>query len=306
MTKLKVGMIGLGSIAQKAYLPILSSNENWNFVGAYTPNEEKRHSICNQYRIRPFSNIKNLMDECDSVFVHSSTSTHYEIVSELLKNGKDVYVDKPLAESIEEAEKLVDLSLTYKRKLMVGFNRRFAPLYIEARKLMDNIAWTRIEKHRINDISNCDYRVTMLDDYIHVVDLARWIGGDGTKLQTGIINANPEDQLIYTQHAFNMEEGKQIFTGMHRNAGTGLEVFELVGENRIVRVKDLQMLEVEENGELITKTLGSWDTILQGKGFVGAVHHFIESVLGDTEPMVNGQEGLKTQKLMEEMFNLKH
>lgn len=51
-----------------------------------------------------------LIQASDAVFVHSSTESHFEVVSELLKNGKDVYVDKPLAATVEEAEKLVELS----------------------------------------------------------------------------------------------------------------------------------------------------------------------------------------------------
>ncbi|PGZ15037.1 virulence factor MviM, partial [Bacillus thuringiensis] len=73
-----------------------------------------------------------------------STATHYEIVSELLKKGIDVYVDKPLAATVEQAEKLVELSEKYNRKLMVGFNRRFVPMYVAAKEQANAISWIRI------------------------------------------------------------------------------------------------------------------------------------------------------------------
>ena len=69
----------------------LSSNTtketDWNFVGAFTPNAEKRKQVCQQYRIQDFHSIEMLASECDAIFVHSSTASHYEIVSELLKKG---------------------------------------------------------------------------------------------------------------------------------------------------------------------------------------------------------------------------
>lgn len=85
MSKPRIGMIGLGSIAQKAYLPTLTKETDWTFVGAFTPNVNKRKQICEQYRIQDFANLQALASECDAAFVHSSTATHYEIVSELLK-----------------------------------------------------------------------------------------------------------------------------------------------------------------------------------------------------------------------------
>ena len=51
MRKLRVGLVGLGGIAQKVYLPILSQATHWELVGAYTPNQQKNCLLCQQYRI---------------------------------------------------------------------------------------------------------------------------------------------------------------------------------------------------------------------------------------------------------------
>ena len=84
MKNIKMGMIGLGSIAQKAYLPILTKSERFEFVGAFTPNKVKREKICSDYRIMPFDSIESLAKKCDCIFLHSSTETHYEIIKILL------------------------------------------------------------------------------------------------------------------------------------------------------------------------------------------------------------------------------
>lgn len=295
--KLRIGIVGLGNIAQKVYLPFLTKETAWSLIGAYSPTQTKRKEICRWYRINDFSNLSDLIKECDAVFVHSSTAAHFEIVSEALRKGKDVYVDKPLASTLEEAEKLAELSVKYGRKIMVGFNRRFAPMYVKAKQEGNNAAWVRIEKHRVNGIGPEDFEFTLLDDYIHLVDTARWIGEPGGSIN-GWSEVNSEKQLIYAQHFYKSQNNKQIFLGMHRNTGSNLEQLEFVAENSIIRVKNMDIMEVEKDGKIITSTSPSWDTILKRRGFEDAIMHFINSIIGDTQPIIDAVEGLKTQKLV--------
>ena len=85
---------------------------------------------------------------------------------------------------------------------------------------------------------------------------------------------------------------------MHRNAGSNLEQLEFVAENSIIRVKNMDTMEVEKDGKLITSTAASWDTILKRRGFEDAIMHFINSIIGDTQPSIDAVEGLKTQRLV--------
>lgn len=299
--KLRIGIIGLGDIAQKVYLPFLSKEKNWSIVGAFSPTESKRRKICMDYRIKGFSNLDELIEASDAVFVHSSTVSHFEIVEKALKKGKDVYVDKPLGSTIEEAEKLAELSERLGRKLMVGFNRRFAPMYVKAKEQSQNLAWARIEKHRLNSIREVDFRFTMYDDYIHLVDTARWLGEPINSI-SGRIKLGDEDEMIFAHHDYVTKNNSHIFIGMHRKAGTNLEQIELVNENSIIRVKNMETMEVENNGQVITTMSGSWDTILKRRGFEDTIMHFINSILGDTKPLIDGEEAFKTQKLVHDMM----
>ncbi|SEJ20192.1 virulence factor [Propionispira arboris] len=303
--KIRIGIIGLGEIAQKVYLPYLVQQTNWLLMGAYSPTKIKRDTICQYYRIPSFAAMGDLIDQCDAVFVHSSTCTHFAVVAEALKKGKDVYVDKPLASSIEEAEQLVQLSIKTGRKLMVGFNRRFVPLYIRAREQANNTAWIRMEKHRISSLHDVNFAVTMLDDYIHLVDTVRWLREPNNKL-TGHINLNDAQQLVSAQHAYQSNNGSTVFIGMHRKSGTNLEQLEFVNENSVIRVKNMDTMEIEKAGKVITTTSGSWESILKRRGFEAAILHFIAAVQGDTIPAIDGIEALKTQQLLQDMIDLKY
>jgi len=295
--KLRIGIVGLGNIAQKVYLPFLTKETSWSLIGAYCPTQNKRKEICKWYRINAFSNLSDLIKECDAVFVPTATAAHFEIVSEALRKGKDVYVDKPLAATLEEAEELAELSVKSGRKVMVGFNRRFAPMYVRAKQEGNNAAWIRLEKHRVNGIGPKGFEFTLLDDYIHLVDTARWLGEPTSSIK-GSCEVNAEKQLICAQHSYKSQNNEQIFIGMHRNTGSNLERLEIIAENSIIRVNNMDTMEVEKDGKVITSTSASWDTILKRRGFEDAIMHFINSIIGDTKISIDAVEGLKTQRLV--------
>jgi len=305
LIKPRIGMVGLGSIAQKAYLPILSKETDWTFAGAFSPSREKRKAICNQYRIQDFHSLPALALECDAMFVHSSTESHYEVVSELLNKGIDVYVDKPLAASIPEAEKLVELSEKLGRKLMVGFNRRFAPMYVKAKEKANKIAWARVEKHRMDSVGPYSYEFTMLDDYLHLVDTVRWLSDGDLSVQYGNVHTNGENQLLYAQHTYESSQNISFTTAMHRKAGTNLEQIELVTDGAIIRVKNMNTTEIEEGNTISTTVSSSWETTLKQRGFEGAVQHFIYCIQQDDQPLVDGLEGLKSQLLVDQLLKRK-
>ncbi|MBP2631621.1 MAG: oxidoreductase, Gfo/Idh/MocA family [Firmicutes bacterium] len=302
MSNVKIGIVGLGSLCQKVYLPYLSQEKNWSFIGAYSPNENKRKKICNWYRINEFSNLPNLLENSDAIFVNSSTTSHFEIVSEALKKGKDVYVDKPLASSLDEAEQLVELSIKNKRKLMVGFNRRFAPMYIRAKENIHTASLIRIEKYRNNSIRHENFQTTLLDDYIHLVDTARWLSEPNDSL-SGSVKVTDSKELIFAEHSYKSKNNIGIFLDMHRKAGTNLERLELITEDSIVRVKNMNSIEFEKNAKIEQEVSPPWETIIKTKGFEDAILHFIESILGNTNPLIDGTEGLKTQQLITKIMN---
>ncbi|KYG34437.1 Gfo/Idh/MocA family protein [Alkalihalobacillus trypoxylicola] len=303
--KPRIGMVGLGSIAQKAYLPILTKEIDWTFVGAYSPNKQKREKICHQYRIQAFEDLSTLSQSCDAIFVHSSTGTHFEIVSQLLQNGIDIYVDKPLAASIEEAEKLVQLSESLGRKLMVGFNRRFSPMYVQLKQLLKekDTAWINVDKHRIARQDSLTFEHILLDDYLHLVDTIRWLADGHLRFDHGFLKKTTDSKLIFSKQQFLSDQNNIYHTSMHRSAGTNLEQIELVTDGGIYRVKNMNIFEVEKDNQITTTYSGPWQTILEQKGFENAVAHFIKCLQQNTMPSVSAREGLESQKLLQKLIS---
>ncbi|CNH95498.1 virulence factor MviM [Yersinia pekkanenii] len=296
--KLRVGVVGLGGIAQKAYLPILMQAQNWQLIGAFSPNQINAQPLCDSYRMRYFSCLASLAAECDAIFVHSSTASHFHVVSELLRAGIHVYVDKPLAETLEQSEQLIALAAKQHLALMVGFNRRFAPFYQQLKQQITHPASLRVEKHRQNSVGPNDVRFTLLDDYLHVVDTALWLGGEGAKLMTGAVHANAQGHMLYAEHLFQAGNCL-ITTSMHRHAGTQRESVQAVSTGACYQITDMRQWQQESEGQVIGLPAPAWQTTLEQRGFTGAVHHFIVAVSNQTAPQVSGEDAIYAQRMIE-------
>ncbi|WP_215847091.1 Gfo/Idh/MocA family protein [Candidatus Pantoea bituminis] len=298
---LRIGVVGLGGIAQKAWLPVLSQATDWTLVGAFSPNQAKAKPICESFRMACFSSLNDLAAACDAVFVHSSTATHFDVVKALLLAGKDVCVDKPLAENLNQAEALVALAEKQKRKLMVGFNRRFAPRYQQLKAEMPNAASLRMEKHRSDSVGPHDLRFTLLDDYLHVVDTALWLSGKAATSLQGHIETNDLGEMLYAEHHF--AAGRlRLTTSMHRRAGSQRERVSAVCEGKCIDVLDMRDWQEESASGLLITPPPAWQSHLTQRGFSGAAHHFIHCVQNQTMPETSGEQALLAQRVVEKMW----
>ncbi|MGG5216402.1 MULTISPECIES: Gfo/Idh/MocA family protein [Rahnella] len=302
MSKLRIGVIGLGGIAQKAYLPVLSHAENWTLAGGFSPNQQKAQAVCDSYRMACFSRIDELASQCDAVFVHSSTASHYEVVGQLLAQGVHVYVDKPLAAELDQAEQLVEQAHKAGKALMVGFNRRFAPLYRQLKENMQDAASLRMDKHRTNSVGPNDLRFTLLDDYLHVVDTALWLAGGNATLESGLLQINEADQMLYGEHHFLCGE-TLVTTSMHRRAGTARESVQAVTEGAVYQLDNMQNWREEQQDILTQLPVPGWQSTLAQRGFVGAIEHFVDCVSNQTAPETSGEQAIYAQAMIEKILN---
>lgn len=301
MATLRIGMVGLGGIAQKAWLPVLSAARDWELVGAFSPTREKAEPVCAMYRIPYIASLSELAARCDAVFVHSATESHYAVVSELLRAGVHVCVDKPLAAKLSDAEKLVALATRQNLTLMVAFNRRFAPLYRELQAQMGKAASLRMDKHRSDSVGPGDLRFTLLDDYLHVVDTALWLAGGDARLEGGRLQTNEHGQMLYAEHHFT-RAGVQITTSMHRRAGSQRECLQAVTDGALIDITDMREWREERGGGVVLPAIPGWQSTLEQRGFVGCARHFIDCVTNQTVPETAGDEALRAQRVVQALW----
>lgn len=301
MTTLRIGVVGLGGIAQKAWLPVLGAATEWTLAAAWSPTRDKALRVCETWRIPYADSLASLAAQCDAVFVHTSTASHYAVVSELLNLGVHVCVDKPLAENLKDAERLVELAARKKLTLMVGFNRRFSPLYRELKQQMPQAASLRMDKHRADSVGPHDLRFTLLDDYLHVVDTALWLAGGRVQIQSGTLQTTDDGAMLYAEHHFSADN-LQVTTSMHRRAGSQREWVQAVTDGGLVDITDMREWREERGQGIIARPIPGWQSVLEQRGFAGCARHFIECVQNQTVPETAGEQAILAQRVVEKLW----
>ena len=211
-------------------------------------------------------------------------------MNHLLNAGVHVCVDKPLADKLSEAETLVELAARRRLTLMVGFNRRFAPLYRELKGRLKEAASLRMDKHRSDSVGN-DLRFTLLDDYLHVVDTALWLADDKTRVDGGVLKTTSQGEMLYAEHHFSAP-WLQVTTSMHRRAGSEAGGVQAVTDGGLYEVCDMREWR-EERGQRRGPAPGAgWQTTLEQRGFDSCARHFIECVQNQTVPETAGEQAL--------------
>lgn len=166
---MKIGCIGLGDIARKAYLPVLTAVPGAE-LHLQTRTPATLQEVGDAHRVpagQRHTTLDSLIDAgLDAAFVHAPTAVHPQIVERLLDAGVATYVDKPLAYELADSERLVNLAEERGVSLAVGFNRRFAPGYAQCAEHPRELIL--LQKNRVGLPE--DPRAMVLDDFIHVVD----------------------------------------------------------------------------------------------------------------------------------------
>ncbi|MEK3984115.1 Gfo/Idh/MocA family oxidoreductase [Paenibacillus sp. FSL K6-3166] len=276
----RVAIIGIGNIARKVYLPLLSQHDYAEVVGVLSHSSTTVEQAVHTYRFpKGTTNLEELLSwDLDAVFVHSPTTTHYDIVTKCLERGISVYVDKPLSYDLEESRRMAELAQDKGLLLGVGFNRRFAPMYVTAKQWLEEvggISHCSAIKHRTK-LQTSTSRETVHDDLIHMLDLLLWLCGDQYELLRSHLQSSGDGRLL---QASGMLAWKHSAVGMYsmvREAGVDLEKLELHGNGRSVEVVDLDKAILFEKDTLPhIQGFGSWDTVLDRRGFSGVVNNFL-------------------------------
>jgi virulence factor len=304
---LRIAVIGLGDIAQKAYLPLLTA---WEGVEPLfcTRNPEILAKLQAQYRVeRGTTRLETLLDwQPQAAFVLASTPAHASIAGTLLEAGVDVYLEKPAASSSAEARALAEQADAARRILMVGFNRRYAPLHRQALQLWGSRTTeiAVLQKHRSSGI-HPDLRQHYSEELVHVVDMLRYFCGEGRAKRT--------DQQA-THGAFSgltstvlLESGGIATIHSSMRAGAWKEQYALHGEGASLYVDAFSRVVMVEGGEqrVWEETYASsWKTTLKARGVQDEIAHFIDCVQTRLQPETNAWDCAKTQQLVEELVTL--
>src|SRR5437868_3013551 len=158
---LKIGVFGVGHLG-KFHLNNWKEIEGVEVVGFYDPADDTASAVASNYGIPRFNDPLVLIDACDVVDVVAPTTFHFECCELAIRRGKHVFVEKPLANTMEEAGILVKLATESGIKLQVGHVERFNPAFLAIRDLALNPMF--IEVRRLAQFSARGTEVSLILD----------------------------------------------------------------------------------------------------------------------------------------------
>lgn len=165
---LKAGVLGAGHLG-KIHLRLLKESEKYDLVGFYDIDENSGRKVEEEFGYKYFNNLDDLIAAVDVVDVVTPTLSHFEVGQKTIKAGKHLFVEKPITNTVEEAEELVRLAKEYNVKGQVGHVERFNPAFKAVADKFENPMF--IEAHRLAEFNPRGTDVpVVLDLMIHDID----------------------------------------------------------------------------------------------------------------------------------------
>ncbi len=166
---LKVGVFGVGHLG-KFHLNNWKEIATAELVGFFDPNDDNAKEVEEKYGLKRFADAEALMDLCNAVDIVAPTNHHFELVKMALRKSLHVFVEKPLANTMDEAREILKLTKEANVKLQVGHVERFNPAYLAAIKYQLQPMF--IEVHRLAQFNPRGTEVSViLDLMIHDIDI---------------------------------------------------------------------------------------------------------------------------------------
>lgn len=166
---MKIGVFGAGHLG-KIHIRLLKELSCFELMGFYDPNNEVAEEVSKTFGVKAFSSTEELFEAVEAVDIVTSTISHFELAVESLKRKKHVFVEKPLTQSVEEAEILAQLRIESGTRVQVGHVERFNPAFISAEEHINSPMF--IECHRLAQFNPRGTDVSVvLDLMIHDLDV---------------------------------------------------------------------------------------------------------------------------------------
>ncbi|NQX84649.1 MAG: Gfo/Idh/MocA family oxidoreductase [Flavobacteriaceae bacterium] len=166
---LKAGVLGAGHLG-KIHLRLLNQSDKYELVGFYDANKENAQNVAEEFGYTYFETIDALIDAVDMVDIVTPTLSHYECAKQAIAKGKHIFIEKPITNTVEEAEHIRQLLAQHNLRGQVGHVERFNPAFLGVKDQLENPMF--IETHRLAEFNPRGTDVpVVLDLMIHDIDI---------------------------------------------------------------------------------------------------------------------------------------
>ena len=317
--KPKIGVVGAGHLG-KHHIKHLSNHKGVDFVGVFDTNEDSLKNICDEFSVKPLQSLEELISLCEAVNIVTPTNTHFDIARKFLNQKKDVFIEKPLTNTVEEALSLINLAKTNECIVQVGHIERFNPTINKLKELVDNPHYIEIERLAPFQARGTEVPV-VLDLMVHDIDLIlemvnsplESVQASGAKMMSNTIDlahahikfqngvvANLKSSRIAQNYVRKIRTYQKNFYSITDLMIPQIELYGLKHHNAFS--KELKSQEVETNTGL--KTLYYEKFVPENKdALLEEINDFIHCINTRSKPNVDGQAGANALEIALQIEN---
>ncbi|AOW16437.1 oxidoreductase [Polaribacter vadi] len=318
---LKVGVLGAGHLG-KIHLRLLKESKKYELVGFYDPFTENAEKVAKEFGYKLFDSIDDLIDAVEVVDIVTPTLSHFDCAKKAIEKGCHIFVEKPIAKTVLEAEAIKTLASQYHVQGQVGHVERFNPAFIAAKDLIKNPMF--IETHRLAEFNPRGTDVpVVLDLMIHDIDIILSVVKSKVKNvhASGISVISETPDIANARIEFengcvaNLTASRISMKNMRKTRffqkDAYISVNFLSKEAEIVRIQDApetpdEFAMILQNDEGLKKQIYfESPEVLESNAILNELETFADAIINNTNPIVtlsNGTEALRIAQWVIDCF----
>jgi predicted dehydrogenase len=295
---LRVGVFGTGYLG-RLHARILTEMPEANVVGFVEPKDDVAHEVLTTLNIKRFADVAALAKEIDCAVVATPTTMHGEIGSALIEAGCDVMIEKPIADSIDDAQRLIDLAKKHGRIIQVGHVERYNPAITAVAPLLRDIRYVVAERLGVFVGRSLDIDV-LLDLMIHDLNLVLSLLGQDVVEVRAVGVPVLTDKVDITNVRLELANGAVANLTASRVSQERVRKVRFFSSESYISVdtKEQEVKGYRLNGRAIEPI----DIDIEKKEPLRAeLESFLACAAQRTRPLVAGEDGLAAVKLAKDV-----
>ena len=294
--KIRIGVIGIGYLG-KFHLEKFQKNKDCQLVWLIDKNIKNLKNYKDKYNVS--TNYKEIVNDVDAVSIVTPTVNHYEIARYFIERNKHVLIEKPMTQTVSEAEKLINLAKKHKKTIQIGHLERFNPVIRKVSSLIKNPLF--IEVHRLSQFNPRSTDVNVVYDLmIHDIDITTSLVPSKIKKISSFgksIITNKIDIANARLEFFNGTIANLTASRISQKSERKIRIFE---KDKYLSLDFLQpklkiVEKVKKKSSKLFKTLEY--NYKKTDALNDEIIDFINSIRMNKKPLVDGIQGMEALKL---------
>lgn len=316
---LKVGVLGAGHLG-KIHLKLLQQSKKYELIGFYDQDIENAKKVSEEFGYRYFESVSELIDAVEVVDIVTPTLSHFDCAKEAIEKGRHVFIEKPITNTVTEAEALKTLASVHHVKGQVGHVERFNPAFTAVKEMINDPMF--IETHRLAEFNPRGTDVpVVLDLMIHDIDIILSVVKSKIKKihasGVSVISETPDIANARIQFengcVANLTASRISLKNMRKSRffqkDAYISVDFLSKKSEVVRMKDVpenpdEFAMILQNAEGVRKQIYFENPNIEpNNAILDELETFAGSITNDTDPVVTLKHGAKALRVAQEIID---